>query len=288
MMHSGHILCTVNVNCGGEGAYDIIPAKTVKKVAVVGGGPAGMEAARVAALKGHQVTLFEKRELGGRLIEASIPSFKNDLKPLIKYYVHQMTKLKNIDVVKKEVTTKDIKEGEFEAVVVAIGGKNIQAEMPSIDKSKLLQWDDALHGAEMGESILVAGGGLIGTELALYLAESGEKVAIVEMLDTIASGIETAAIGVVMGKIAELGIAVHTGQRLETITDKGAVTVDRFGNKKTFECSHVITALGFYPQRDFAAALREEPIEVIEVGDALRPGKIFDAVHGGHVAVRYL
>ena len=140
----------------------------------------------------------------------------------------------------------------------------------------------------MGENVLVAGGGLIGTELAMYLADSGKKVAIVEMLDNIASGIETAALGVVMGKIAELGIAVHTGQRLETITEKGVVTVDRFGNKKTFDCNHVISALGFYPQRGFAASLREESIEVFEVGDALRPGKIFDAVHGGHVAVRYL
>jgi pyruvate/2-oxoglutarate dehydrogenase complex dihydrolipoamide dehydrogenase (E3) component len=199
-----------------------------------------------------------------------------------------MTKLKNIDVVKKEVTTEDIEKGEFEAVVVAIGGKDLQADIPSSDKSKLLQWDDALRGAEMGENILIAGGGLIGTEVALHLAERGKKVTIVEMLDTVASGIETAALGVVMGKIAELGIAVHTGQRLETITDKGAVTVDRFGNKKTFECNQVIAALGFYPQRDFAAALREKSIEVYEVGDAFKPGKIFDAIHGGHIGVRYL
>ena len=140
----------------------------------------------------------------------------------------------------------------------------------------------------MGENVLVVGGGLIGTELAMYLAESGKKVVIVEMLDAVAIGIETAALGVVMGKIAELGIAVHTGQRLEAINEKGAVTVDRFGHKKIFESDNVILALGFSPQRDFAAALREEEIEVFEVGDALKPRKIFDAIHEGHNAVRFL
>jgi pyruvate/2-oxoglutarate dehydrogenase complex dihydrolipoamide dehydrogenase (E3) component len=222
------------------------------------------------------------------MIEASIPSFKSDLRPLISYYVHQMEEIGNIDIVKKDVTPEDIKRGGFEAVIVAIGGKSLQPNIPSSDKRKVLQWEDAINGAEMGENVLVVGGGLIGTELALYLAEDGKEVAIVEMLDTVAIGIETAALGVVMGKIAELGITAHTGQRLEAINEEGAVTVDRFGSKKTFECDNVILALGFSPQRDFAFALREERIEVFEVGDALKPRKIFDAIHGGHTAGRYL
>lgn len=284
----GHIHCTVNVNCGKEGEFDITPAKEVKKVAVVGGGPGGMEAARVAALKGHQVTLFEKRELGGRLFEASLPSFKSDIKPLITYYANQMKKIKNIKVVKKEATPEDIKQGSFDAVVIAIGGKTIRPTIAGIDSKKVVYWEDAMNGAKMGKNILVAGGGLIGTELAMHLAEQGKNVSIVEMLDQVANGVEKAAIAVVMGMIADLKIGIHTGQRLVAVTDKGAITVDRYGKETEFEADNVVLALGLAPQRDFAAALKDEDMEVFEVGDAVKGRKIFDAIHEGHCAVRYL
>ncbi|MBN2467809.1 MAG: FAD-dependent oxidoreductase, partial [Deltaproteobacteria bacterium] len=240
----GHIHCTVNVKCGKEGEFDITPAKEVKKVAVVGGGPGGMEAARVAALKGHQVTLFEKRELGGRLFEASLPSFKSDIKPLITYYANQMKKIKNIKVVKKEATPEDIKQGSFDAVVIAIGGKTIRPTIAGIDSKKVVYWEDAMNGAKMGKNILVAGGGLIGTELAMHLAEQGKNVSIVEMLDQVANGVEKAAIAVVMGMIADLKIGIHTGQRLVAVTDKGAITVDRYGKETEFEADNVVLALG--------------------------------------------
>jgi len=283
----GHIHCTVNISCGQEGEFDIIPAEKVKKVAIVGGGPGGMEAARVAALKGHQVTLYEKRELGGRLIEAGIPSFKSDIKPLITYYVHQMKKIKNIKVVKKKATPGEIKKGKYDAVVLAIGGKTLEPKIAGSESNKALDWEEAMNGAKMGKNVLVVGGGLIGTELAMHLAEKGKRVTMVEMLDEVAMGVEKAAIAVVMGKIAELKIDTHTGQRLEAITEKGAITVDRFGKETEFVADNVVLALGLGPQRDFASALKDEDMEVFEVGDA-KPRKIFDAIHEGHIAVRYL
>jgi len=284
----GYIHCSVNVNCGDEGAFDIIPAKTVKKIAVVGGGPAGMEAARVAALKGHRVTLFERRELGGRLLEASIPAFKSDLVPLIKYYARQMEKIDNIEVVKKEVTPADIETGGFDAVVVAIGGKPIVPDSCGLDSKQVVGWEAALKGAPMGENLLVVGGGLIGTEVALHLAQKGKKVTMVEMLDQVAIGIEKAALAVVFGMIADLEIEVYTGQRLEAVTDREAVTVDRYGKKKRFEVDNVILAVGLAPQREFSESFKDSDLEVAVVGDAFKPRKIYDAIHEGHNAVRFL
>jgi pyruvate/2-oxoglutarate dehydrogenase complex dihydrolipoamide dehydrogenase (E3) component len=278
----------VNVNCGDEGEFDIVPSKTVKKVAVVGGGPGGMEAARVAALKGHQVTLYEKRKLGGRLHEASIPAFKSDLLPLIKYYARQMEKISNIEVVMKDVTPEEIIKGKFDAVVVATGGKPLALDIQGIDNKKVVDWEAAIQGAPLGDNLLVVGGGLIGTELALHLAKQGKKVTMVEMLDQVAGGVEKAALAVVFGMIAELKIGVHTGQRLEMVTDKGAITVDRYGRKKEFAVDNVILAVGLGPQRDFAKALEDTDMEVSVVGDAYKPRKIYDAIHEGHNAVRFL
>jgi pyruvate/2-oxoglutarate dehydrogenase complex dihydrolipoamide dehydrogenase (E3) component len=199
-----------------------------------------------------------------------------------------MEKIKNIEVVKKKVTPEEIKNEKYDAVVVAIGGKTLKPDITGIESNKVLDWDEAMNGAEMGKNVIVTGGGLIGTELAMYLAENGKQVTIVEMLDNVAIGVEKAAITVVMEKIAELKIETQTGQRLEAITEKGAITVDHLGNKKEFEADQVILALGLSPQRDLAAALKDEDMEVFEVGDALKPRKIFDAIHEGHVAVRYL
>ena len=116
----GGIRCTVNVAVGKEEKFKIEPANQAKRVAIVGGGPAGMEAARVATLMGHKVTLFEKRELGGLLIEAGVPEFKNGVKRLARYYKTQMSKF-NIDIVKKEAGIRDLIKANFDVVILATG-----------------------------------------------------------------------------------------------------------------------------------------------------------------------
>jgi NADPH-dependent 2,4-dienoyl-CoA reductase/sulfur reductase-like enzyme len=139
----------------------------------------------------------------------------------------------------------------------------------------------------MGKNIVIVGGGLIGTELALHLGQKGKHVTMVEMLDSVAMGVEKAALAVVMGMIAELKIGVYTGQRLEGVTDKGAVTVDRFGRRNEFAADTVVLAVGLLPQKELAETFKDDGIEVAVVGDALKPRKIYDAVHEGHNAVRF-
>jgi len=124
--------------------------------------------------------------------------------------------------------------------------------------------------------------------VALHLAQKGKKVTMVEMLDQVAIGIEKAALAVVFGMIADLEIEVYTGQRLEAVTDREAVTVDRYGKKKRFEVDNVILAVGLAPQREFSESFKDSDLEVAVVGDAFKPRKIYDAIHEGHNAVRFL
>ena len=148
-----------------------------------------MEAARVCTLRGHDVTLFEKRKLGGVLNEASIPEFKADLRPLITYFVTQMEKLK-IKVIKKEATLDTIKAGGFDAVIVATGASPLIPNVPGIDNPIVCGALEVLNGKKkLGQKVIIIGGGMVGTEVGLLLAEKGKEIVFVEMLDEFMNGL---------------------------------------------------------------------------------------------------
>ena len=163
------VRCTTNVALCREEEFAITPAEHPRRVAVVGGGPAGMEAARVCALKGHKVTLYEKRELGGALLEASIPDFKApDLKPLVAYLKTQVVKT-GVEVIAKEATLADLTGGAYDAVIVAAGATALGLEgIPGIDDPKVVSAAQVLHGeVTLGGRVAVIGGGIVGTEVGL-------------------------------------------------------------------------------------------------------------------------
>jgi len=167
--------CTVNVPLSRSVKLAIEPAKVRKNVAVIGGGPGGMEAARVLALRGHNVTLYEKRKLGGALIEASVPDFKADIRPLIAYLATQMKKLK-VNVVMQEATPAAIKRGKFDAVVVAVGAEMRKPDIPGVGLPHVTDVMAVLNGKATGKRVLVVGGGLIGVEVGIYLAEMARRL----------------------------------------------------------------------------------------------------------------
>ncbi|MCK4723557.1 MAG: FAD-dependent oxidoreductase, partial [Dehalococcoidia bacterium] len=174
------IRCQVNAALGRELEYRIVPAKQARKVLVVGGGPAGMEAARVASLRGHKVTLWEKGpRLGGQLIQAAIPPHKDRIGALTAYL---QTQLKKLDVkmeLGKEVTAAMIERFEPEAVVLAVGARPLVPDISGLDRAHVVQAGDVLEGkVEVGNKVVVVGGELVGCETAEFLAEKGKEVTV--------------------------------------------------------------------------------------------------------------
>lgn len=284
MTQAKAILCTVNPALGKEDELSITPTRRRKKVAIVGGGPAGMEAARVCALSGHDVTLYEKRQMGGALIEASVPEFKPDLRRLLSYFTSQIDKLK-IKVIDQEATVDTIKNGGFDAVIVAAGGSPIKLDIAGADKPLVSGALEVLGGkVPVGQRVLMVGGGMVGTETGLFLAEQGKEVTFIEVLDEFMNGVGSLDQIVYRERLAKQKVIIHTGKRVETVLDKGAVIVDRYGSKEEVQADSIVVAIGFTPQGALAKELQKEGLEVYAIGDCVSPRKIFDAIHEGYLA----
>ncbi len=286
------IWCSVNVQVCREEEYAITPAEEKKRVAVVGGGPAGMEAARVAALRGHEVTLFEKRALGGALIEAALPDFKTqDIDPLIAYFATQIQRLA-ISVRNEEATLEILKSGGYEAVIVATGAIPIGlADVPGIDDARVVDAFDVLRSkADLGTRVIVVGGGIVGVETGLVLAEKGKTVVFVEMLDTFMNGVTPDEKVVYLERLAPLDVTIMTGRRLTGVSASGVTVADRYGCASEIAADSVVLAAGFRPNRELIERLAAElpEAEVWHAGDCVKPRKIFDAVHEGHLAARLI
>jgi len=279
------VSCTVNATLGFEGELDIEPAVKTKKVAVIGGGPGGMEAARVAALRGHEVTLYEKRDrLGGYLIEASVPEFKKDLISLIDYLSTQVKKLGVKVILEKEATVQMIKQQGFDAVVLATGGTPLVPDIRGIDKKSVMTAVDVLRGEQVGQNVVVAGGGFVGCEVALFLAETGKRVQIIELLEDVALGMGEAEQQFIFEEFSKYRVKTNLGLRLEEVIDGGVIAADRYGKRYNFEADSVVLALGLVARGDLLEGLEKANIAVYPVGDCVEPRKIYDAIHEGFFA----
>lgn len=245
--------------------------------------PLAWKAADTAALRGHEVTLFEKRSLGGYLHEASFPEFKADIRDALKYLVTQVNK-HGVKVVEKEATLADL-EG-FDAVIVAAGTKPAGLPVPGADRPEVSIAVDALRpdGIRPTGEIVVIGGGLIGVETAIQFSlTEGNHVTIIEMLPQIMNGCSNCDHIVYTDKIREKGIRVYTSSRVIEIGDQGVVVeaggrrADRGGGPRL--CGHGMKPLnGLYDQ------LLDKGVRVFNVGDSQTPGKIYDAIHSGYKA----
>ncbi|MFA5585370.1 MAG: FAD-dependent oxidoreductase [Saccharofermentanales bacterium] len=271
------VTCAVNPVISREGELKIKPADKRRKIAVVGGGPAGMEAARVAKLRGHDVTLFEEKDrLGGLLIEAAAPEFKSDLLPLIEYQITQLKKL-GIPVEHKRAGMEDLKP--YDAVVCATGSTPIIPGIAGVDKPIAVDSLTAINNMDaIGKKVVVVGGGLVGSETALDLAERGHQVTLVELLPQIMHGVAVTDFLAYSERIAKTDMCILTNTRLTEILDHG-IRVETKDGSEEIQADTVILALGLKAEHGLYDELIASGKEAYLVGDAISAGKIFDAFH---------
>lgn len=274
------VTCAVNPQISREGELKIKPAEKPRTIAVIGAGAAGMEAARVAKLRGHDVTIFEEKPIdGGLLNEAAAPEFKADIRPLMKYQATQIKKL-GIPVIRKRAEMADLED--YDAVICATGSTPIIPRIPGVDKPIAVDCLSAINGAKpVGERVIVIGGGLVGSETALDLAENGHKVTLVEMQPQIMNGVAVTDFLAYSERIAKTDMRILTNTRLEAIEDDGAIVSGKQGEEK-LTADTVILALGLKANHQLYDQLIAADKEAYLVGDSVKAGKIFDAFHTGY------
>ena len=284
--------CAVNPAAGRELSYGLTPAIKVKKVVVVGGGAAGMEAARVAKLRGHDVELFEKSGvLGGHLIHTGQHDFKKEVAELNKWYARQLEKLGVPVHMNTAVTPAMLKELKADAVIMAIGSYAIVPKwLPGVDNPKTVSCIEALMGEKpVGEKVVIVGGGMTGCELAYDLAREGKQVKIVEMAPDILMAGPPMPIANGMHLRLLLGannVELLTSTKISAVTDEGAVVETADGAKKTLEADTVILAMGLKPNDSFARELDGEGMDVYEIGDGRQVVNIMNAVWDAYEVAR--
>lgn len=274
--------CSVNALCGME--EEIKGSPTPKKVIVIGGGPGGMEAARVAALLGHRVTLYEKdSQLGGLLRSAALPPQKEDLAEFLAYLKTQLTKLGVKVHPGEELTPAKVQALKPDAVVVACGASPFIPNIEGLDQVKPITAEKALLGtAEVGSRVLIIGGGLVGLETADYLLDKGKSVTIVDILEKLAPDMVPLLRRPLMDRLRKKGAKIFPGIRKERFEGKRFIFQDQAGTEQVVEADTIILATGGRPKREEWAVLESKIAQVHFVGDLSDPqGGILEAMADG-------
>lgn len=275
-------ICSNNPVLGnGDNDYTIPPATTPKKVIVAGGGVAGVEAARIAAKRGHHVSLYEKSDkIGGQMFYAAAPPHKENMAPLIPYLERQL-ELNHVDVhLGEELTAEKIMELKPDAVVCATGVISPVLPIPGFEKTITVK--SVLDGAETGDEIVILGGGSVGCETAEYLAEKKKKVTVIEMLDTMAEKMVHVARTILMGHLKGMGVSLLTSCKCVEINDTSVVYLDKEGQRHTIPADTVVAAVGDKSNSHLYQELSGKVPELYNVGDSEKPDSIATAVSQGY------
>lgn len=280
--------CSVNPAAGRERLYTLRRVDQPTTVLVVGGGIAGMEAAWVSAMRGCQVVLHEKtNQLGGHLLVASVPDFKQDLRRLVAWYQLQLEKL-GVDIrYNLETTSELVKQIKADKVIIATGSVPVTPDIPGIGKSKVVTCEELLLGTKKsGQRVVIIGGGLVGCETALWLALLGKEVTVVEILPEVATAIFRPSRIMLLDLLKAKKGQILTGTRAEEITENGII-IQGQNSRRTLDCDTIGLATGLKSQRNLYESLKNEVAEIYMIGDCKEPRKIINAVWDAfHIACR--
>ena len=276
------VLCAVNAQTGREGIYTIEPVEKPKKIVVVGGGPAGMEAARVAALRGHNVILYEKdNKLGGLLNIAVIPPYKEELLNLIKYLSRQVEKNGVKVRLGEEFTVETLERDKPDVVILATGSLPLKPDIEGLENKNVVGFIDVLTGArDVGNKVIIVGGGMVGCETAEFLRLKGKEVTILEMLPRVGHDIGVTNKFAVMMRLREEGIEMRANTKVVKIKE-GGVEAQRDGSIVFFEGDTVVLATGMVANNKLAKKLEGKVEALYCIGDCVKPHRIEDAIESG-------
>ena len=282
------VKCTMNPETGREGTFKIVPAEKSKKVIVVGGGVAGMEAAKIATLRGHDVELYDRNEeLGGRLLLATVPPNKTGYLEGIEFLKKEMKRLKikvNLGV---SVNKEEIAKKNPDAVILATGARTMIPGIEGIDRDFVIDSDDILAGNKVaGEKVVVIGGGSVGAETAHYLMESAQrKVFVLEMLPAIATDMPQDAQIVFAKEVKQMpDLKIHTNTKVVKIKENSVIVEKNNEEEELKDIDTVVIACGAVPNNALVQELKDLDVAVYTVGDALQPKDATKAIYEGAIA----
>ncbi|WP_186431558.1 NAD(P)/FAD-dependent oxidoreductase [Clostridium sp. BSD9I1] len=272
------INCLVNARAGYDRERKIEKSSEVKNVIIIGAGPAGLEAARVSRLRGHNVTIVDKvNKVGGKMEILSTPPEKDTFLFFRDYLYNQYVRL-GIKFVQQDVKShEDIKDLNPDAVIIATGASQTVPPIKGIESKNVVLAEDVLNGdAKVGSTVAIIGGGLVGTETAKYLATQGIKVHIIEMMDAIAKDIGATFVGHLFEVLNKNGVEQHVNAKVKEITESGVILEDG-----EIKADNVIIAAGYKPNDEIAEDIKNNFKEVYTIGDAKKARRIMDAVEEG-------